>query len=141
MKKNRLILLLVLGICLLIGVGIRIGTASKSNQKVKDGQYQISVSLQGGSGRASVLSPAELSITNGKMMLTLVMSSPNYDYVIVNEEKFAPQNAQGNSVFIVPVETLQEPLSLIADTTAMSVPHEIEYTVVFEPSSLEKTEK
>ena len=96
-----------------------------------DGEYTCNVTLEGGSGRATVESPAALTVTDGKMTATIVWSSPNYDYMIVDGEKYLPTNTEGNSTFEIPVSALSAPLSVTADTVAMSTPHEIEYTLTF----------
>ena len=74
------------------------------------------------------------------MTATIVWSSPNYDYMLVNGEKYLPVNTEGNSVFEVPVEALDAPLTMIGDTVAMSTPHEVEYTVTFHSETLESAE-
>ena len=96
-----------------------------------DGEYNVNVVLEGGSGRATVDSPAALTVADGKMTATIVWSSPNYDYMIVDGEKYLPTNTEGNSTFVIPVAALGTPLSVTADTVAMSTPHEIEYTLTF----------
>ena len=105
-----------------------------------DGTYTCEVTLEGGSGRATVESPAALTVADGKMTATIVWSSPNYDYMLVNGEKYLPVNTEGNSVFEVPVEALDAPLTMIGDTVAMSTPHEVEYTVTFHSETLESAE-
>ena len=96
-----------------------------------DGNYTAAVVLEGGSGRATVESPAALTVAEGKMTATIVWSSPNYDYMIVDGEKYLPTNTEGNSTFEIPVAALDTPLAVTADTVAMSKPHEIEYTLTF----------
>ena len=96
-----------------------------------DGTYTCDVTLEGGSGRATVESPAALTVAEGKMTATIVWSSPNYDYMIVDGEKYLPTNTEGNSTFEIPVAALDTPLTVTADTVAMSKPHEIEYTLTF----------
>ena len=105
-----------------------------------DGSYTIELTMEGGSGRASIQSPAQLAITDGAATATLEWSSPNYDYMLVNGEKYLPVNTEGNSVFEVPVEALDAPLTMIGDTVAMSTPHEVEYTVTFHSETLESAE-
>lgn len=107
---------------------------------VEDGSYTIELTMEGGSGRASIQSPAQLAIADGAATATLEWSSPNYDYMLVNSEKYLPVNTEGNSVFEVPVEALDAPLTMIGDTVAMSTPHEVEYTVTFHSETLESAE-
>ena len=107
---------------------------------VEDGSYTIELTMEGGSGRASIQSPAQLTVADGAATATLEWSSPNYDYMLVNGEKYLPVNTEGNSVFEVPVEALDAPLTMIGDTVAMSTPHEVEYTVTFHSETLESTE-
>ena len=107
---------------------------------VEDGSYTIELTMEGGSGRASIQSPAQIAVTDGAATATLEWSSPNYDYMLVNGEKYLPVNTEGNSVFEVPVEALDAPLTMIGDTVAMSTPHEVEYTVTFHAETLESAE-
>ena len=105
---------------------------------LKDGSYTAVVRLEGGSGRAGVESPANLRIMDGKALVTLVWSSPNYDYMKVGEEQFEQQNTEGNSVFEIPVTAFDYKQKVIADTIAMSTPHEIEYTLIVESAGLKE---
>lgn len=105
--------------------------AAEAVETPADGSYTCEVTLEGGSGRATVDSPAALTVADGKMTATIVWSSPNYDYMIVDGEKYLPTNTEGNSTFEIPVSALGVPLSVVADTVAMSTPHEIEYTLTF----------
>lgn len=105
-----------------------------------DDCYTVEVSMEGGSGRVSVESPAKLVVKDQKAVAEVVWSSPNYDYMKVGEEKFLPVNQGGEtSVFEIPVTVFDRKMAVAADTTAMSTPHEIEYTLLFDSSSI-KTE-
>ena len=44
-----------------------------------DGSYTIELTMEGGSGRASIQSPAQLAIADGAATAILEWSSPNYD--------------------------------------------------------------
>ena len=109
--------------------------AAEAVETPADGSYTCEVTLEGGSGRATVDSPAALTVADGKMTATIVWSSPNYDYMIVDGEKYLPTNTEGNSTLEIPVSALGVPLSVVADTVAMSTPHEIEYTLTFSAPS------
>ena len=105
-----------------------------------DGCYTVEVSMEGGSGRVSVESPAKLVVKDQKAVAEVVWSSPNYDYMKVGKEKFLPVNQGGEtSVFEIPVTVFDRKMAVAADTTAMSTPHEIEYTLLFDSASI-KTE-
>lgn len=100
-----------------------------------DGDYLMDVSLEGGSGRASVTSPAPLSVVEGRAVATIEWSSPNYDYMLVAGKRYLPTNTEGNSTFVIPVLALDEPFDVVGDTTAMSQPHEIDYQLTFDSAS------
>ena len=57
--------------------------------------------------------------------------------MMVNGEKYLPVNTDGNSVFEIPVLVFDEAMPVAADTTAMSAPHEIEYTLTFDKASIQ----
>jgi hypothetical protein len=103
---------------------------------IKDGEYTVDLILGGGTGRAEVASPANLKIEDGKAIVEVAWSSPNYDYMLVEEEKFTPVNTDGNSVFEIPIKYFDIPVAVIGDTTAMSQPYEIEYTITLDSASL-----
>ena len=101
-----------------------------------DGEHTIEVALEGGTGRASVESPAVIRKNGDEITAVITWSSPYYDYMIVDGQRYEPVNSDGNSVFEIPVASFDSPLEVVADTTAMSEPHEIEYTLKFDPASI-----
>lgn len=101
-----------------------------------DGSYLVEMTFEGGSGRASIASPVTITVENQKVTATVEWSSPNYDYMLVDGEKFLPVNTEGNSVFEIPVAAFDEPVTVIGDTVAMSKPHEIEYTLTFHSDTI-----
>ena len=103
---------------------------------LSDGEYTVDVTLSGGSGRASVQSPAKLTVSGGAASAEVVWSSSNYDYMRIGEEKFLPVNTEGNSTFVIPVSCFDREITVYADTIAMSEPHEIEYRLTFESASV-----
>lgn len=99
---------------------------------VADGTYQVNVMLSGGSGRAKIASPTELTVKDGRATAKIVWSSDKYDYMEVEGIRFTPEIQNGHSVFMVPVTELDKPLAMVGDTTAMSTPHAIDYQLTFE---------
>lgn len=104
----------------------------------EDGTYTAAVTLEGGTGRASVESPAKLRCENGQFWATIVWSSSNYDYMKVDGVRYDLISTEGNSTFEIPVAAFDQKLDVIADTVAMSTPHEVEYTLFFDSSTLTK---
>ena len=73
----------------------------------------------------------------GQIFATLVWSSPNYDYMLVEGQRYEPVNTEGNAVFEIPVSEFDRPVPVVADTVAMSTPHEVSYTLTFDSASLQ----
>jgi len=119
----------VLALVVLVGCGAAAGSDTSSSAAPSDGTFQAAVTLEGGSGRASITSPTTVTIEDGEATATIEWSSPNYDYMVVDGERYLPTNDSGNSTFQIPVPAFDEPFDVIADTTAMSTPHEIEYQI------------
>lgn len=105
---------------------------------LKNGDYNIPVSLKGGSGRAGIASPAPVHVEKNKTTAEITWSSPYYDYMKVDGKKYLKTNKSGNSTFEIPVQNISEPLDVIGDTTAMSKPYEIEYTITFDTAKAER---
>lgn len=101
-----------------------------------DGTYQVDVTLEGGSGRASVQSPAQMTVENGKVTATIVWSSSNYDYMKVDDIRYDAVIENDQSVFTIPVTCFDWKMAVVADTIAMSQPHEIDYALRFDSASI-----
>jgi len=97
-----------------------------------DGEYSIEVNMTGGSGRASVSSPTWLIVEDGHAYARLLWSSSYYDYMVVDEKRYDNLTDDGsNSTFVVPIVQMDEEFAVVADTTAMGDPVEIEYHLTF----------
>ena len=103
----------------------------------ENGEYTVAAKLDGGSGRASVQSPANLKVENGKGTLTITMSSSTFDKLVYGGVEYKPTNTSGNSVFSFPISELGD-ISLSMETVAMSEPHMIDYTLSLDASSIAK---
>lgn len=108
---------------------------------LKDGNYTVEVTLEGGSGKAAVESPALLRVENGEAFAVITWGSSNYDYMKVDGEKIDLISTEGNSAFEIPVTGFDWKMAVIADTVAMSEPHEIEYTLIFDSSTIKQVER
>ena len=114
--------------------------ATAESLKLEDGVYTCEVRLGGGSGRAAVESPATLRVENKNVTATIVWGSANYDYMKVDGEKYGLAATEGNSTFEIPVTGFDWRMPVIADTIAMSQPHEIEYTLTFDSATLKRVD-
>lgn len=131
--------LLSLAATCLIGIGTMGCVCQAAGMEIdrEDGEYSIQVDLEGGSGKATVTSPTILTVKDGQAYAQIQWSSSNYDYMIVDGEKYLPTNEEGmNSVYEIPILSMDEGMPVIADTVAMGAPHEIEYTLTFYSDSI-----
>lgn len=100
--------------------------------ELPDGEYSIEVSLAGGSGRASVTTPTWMIVQEGRAYARLLWSSPYYDFMILDGKKYLNETTDGgSSSFTIPITAMDAPMEVIADTTAMGDPVEIDYTLTF----------
>lgn len=128
--KKKLCLVLTLACLLLAGCGAG---------ELADGTYLAKVSLSGGSGRASVVSPAQVTLEQGQAVATIVWSSSSYEYMLVDGQRYEPVTLEGGSTFRIPVR-LDEDLAVCASTVAMSQPHLIDYTLRISSAGIQKLE-
>ncbi|MCR5144122.1 MAG: iron transporter [Lachnospiraceae bacterium] len=113
-------------------------TAGNDTSSFAEGDYTVEVALEGGSGRSTITSPAPVKVgADGTYTVTIEWSSPYYDYMIVDGVKYKPVNTEGNSVFEIPFSDISAPVTVTADTVAMSTPHEIEYSLTFDLSTMQ----
>ena len=127
MKRIIAILLSCLLICTLF--------TACGKKELSDGTYTIEVTLTGGSGRASVESPASITVQGDKMTAIIVWSSPFYEYMLIDDVQYDPIQTEGNSTFEIPI-VLDEDMAISASTIAMSEPHLVEYTLHFDSSTM-----
>ena len=113
-------------------------SVSNAEKIVDDGAYTMEVTMTGGTGKASVNSPANITVENGKFTAEIVWSSSHYEYMTVDGVQYSPVNLEGNSTFLIPI-TPDTDITVQALTTAMSEPHLIEYVLHFDGATL--TEK
>lgn len=107
---------------------------------LEPGEYRIPVALEGGTGRAKITTPAKVVYDGERYLVTVEWSSPNFDYARVGGEKYAPLPDRNNSTFELPFASLDAPVAAVFDSVAMSAPHEIEYTLVFDISKSERAD-
>ena len=105
--------------------------------EIPDGSYWIRVSMTGGSGRASISSPTGFYVKDGQVTADIHWSSASYDYMKLDGVRYdAFTDAAGHSAMTIPVSALDTSIPVLADTTAMSKPYEIEYQLSFDGSAL-----
>ncbi|MER2025651.1 MAG: ABC transporter substrate-binding protein [Lachnospiraceae bacterium] len=123
-------------------------TDQKPEQTVNSEESQYcwaTVILEGGSGKASVESPCPVLERSGELLAVITWSSSHYDFMVIDGEKILPVNTEGNSKFEVPLKSVARSsdtsqmaslpedceMQVQADTTAMSTPHLVDYTLSF----------
>lgn len=132
--KNIYPLLLFLFFLLLTANAPKVQAADS----LEDGEYAIELTMTGGSGKASVQTPTLLTVQDGTAYAKLTWSSSNYDYMIVDGQKYLNESEENvNSSFTIPIEKFDEDLPVLADTLAMGTPHEIEYILHFYSDSID----
>ena len=131
-KKTLAILCVCAALCVLLASAL----VSGRSKELTDGEYTIAVSLSGGSGRASVESPAKLVVSGETRTAVIVWSSPYYEYMLVDGVRYEPLTSDGNSTFEIPI-VLDTDMEVSASTIAMSQPHLVEYTLRFDSSTIQ----
>ncbi len=139
-KYFRVVLPLVSLICMILVTSCNMQGVTSDIAGGADLSKKVYITMEGGSGKAHIESPVTVNVQGGRSYATLVWNSENYDYIIVEGVKYENENPGGKSTFTIPVEDFESPLKLIGDTTAMSKPHEIEYTITWLDEAPEENE-
>ncbi len=108
--------------------------------QTQDGRYTVEVTMTGGTGRVTIASPAEVTAADGVLTATIVWSSSNYDRMTVDGVDYYPSTMEENSTFQIPIR-LDEDMEIMAETLAMSQPHDIAYTLHFDSATLTPVEE
>ena len=123
-------------------IPLKISVLIPAEIDMEDDTYSIEVNMIGGSGRASVSSPTWFIVKGGKAYARLLWSSSHYDYMKINGIKYENESKDGgNSTFTIPVALFDQPIRVIADTTAMGGPVEIEYELTFYKDTINSVTK
>ena len=129
MRRTIARLLSVLCLCFLF--------TARGEQEITDGVYAVTVTLEGGSGRAHIES-ATVNIENGTVVSAVIRwSSPFYDFMVIDGKRYEPIQKSGNAEFEIPA-VLDQEMPVSADTVAMSQPHLIDYKLYFDSRTLRK---
>lgn len=107
------------------------GSDSGKGQEIGLKTYLVDIALSGGTGKAFIKSPVMITESDSGLTAKLVWSSKNYDYMIVDGTRYDNENPEGESIFTIAIDNITDPLTVIADTVAMSTPHEIEYVITW----------
>ncbi|MBO4507271.1 MAG: hypothetical protein J5747_01375 [Spirochaetaceae bacterium] len=126
MKKSFL-----LTVVLLFAIMLFSSFAANDGKILADGTYCVDVEFEGGTGKAKIISPALLNVSNGAATVTVFWNSKSYDYMIVDGVKYMNQTPGDSSSFTFPITELGKTMDVIGNTVAMSKPHEIEYKLTF----------
>ena len=130
LKKYIVTLCFILGIVSVTSCAMQEVTATKEKSgQAQEKTYLIDIAFEGGSGKAFIESPVEVTDKDGNLTARFIWSSKNYDYMIVDGIRYDNENEGGQSTFTVPVKDITGELTVIGDTVAMSTPHEIEYLI------------
>ncbi len=124
-------LLLVLLSCLLLAA------PALAAETPADGTYTVELTMSGGTGKASIASPVDIVVEDGSITATVVWSSSNYDRMTVDGVDYEPTTTEDGSTFEIPI-VLDEDMVVMAETLAMSEPHDIEYILCFDSETLEE---
>jgi len=100
-----------------------------------NGEYTMAVTMTGGTGKASISSPAKVTVKDGIFYAGIVWSSTHYEYMEIDGVRYDRIDDGGNSIFIIPVMPDID-IKVSALTTAMSEPHLIDYVLHFDGSTL-----
>lgn len=110
------------------------GLVTAESLGLADGSYEVDVTLEG--GRTTLKSPALLTVAGGSCEARIVFSTSKIDYVIVDGEKYLPEDTGDGAAFSVPVAGFDRRLSIVVDSTAIKPAVEVQYTMTFDSSSI-----
>ena len=137
-KKAGILAAVIVVVLAVVAILIVAFGGGGKESSMENGQYEIEVVLSGGSGKAYIEAPAVLNVTDEGMTAVVTWSSPNYEYMRFGEEYYYCINTEGNSTFEIPVQQLDTQIPVVAQTVAMSEPHEITYTLYFDSQTIKK---
>lgn len=142
LKHSNILRVLLIAVAVLLSALLSdISLAGTSAGNREDGHYTVEAVLKGGSGRVSIQSPVQVEIAEGKIVATFIWTSSFYEYMLIDGEKFLPESRDkknDTTTFRIPLKAV-ETFPFVAQTSKMSRPYDIEYSIEFDLSTLKKT--
>ena len=122
--KHTILRWLALALCLALwGTG-----ALAEASGLPEGEYAPDgFTFSGGTGKVKITCP-KLAVEGDTVTATLVFSSPNYPKVTVDGVEYAATHEDRTSIFVIPARVNAD-MTVVGTTTAMSTPHDVEYTI------------
>ena len=122
--KHIFLRMMALTLCVALwGMGALAGTSG-----LAEGEYAPDgFTFSGGSGKVTISCP-KIAVNGGAVTATLVFSSPNYPRLTVDGVEYTAAHEGKTSIFEIPAR-VNEDMTVVGTTTAMSAPHDVEYTV------------
>ena len=121
--RNTMLRALALALCLaILAMGALAEAALVEGEYAPDG-----FTFSGGTGKVKITCP-KLTVAGDAVTATLVFSSPNYPKLVADGVEYAATHDGNTSAFEVPVR-VNEDMTVVGTTTAMSMPHDIEYVI------------
>lgn len=104
---------------------------------LQNGRYLCDVTLNG-AGKATIGSPAVVTVADGACTARIVFSTKKIDYILVGEDQYFPVDAESGAAFDIPVAAFGKPVAVKVDSTAIKPAALVEYSVVFSPPAGEE---
>lgn len=102
---------------------------------LEDGQYTVALTMEGGTGKAKIASPAKVEKRGDRLTAIVVWSSSHYDRMTVDGIDYFPVSLEEGATFEIPI-VLDADMDVMAETVAMSTPHDIAYVLHFDSATL-----
>lgn len=122
--KHTFLRILALALCLALWGAL----AGAEAPALPEGEYTPDgFTFSGGTGKVTISCPT-IKVENSAVTATLVFSSPNYPTVTVDGVTYTATHEGKTSIFTIPA-VVNEDMTIVGTTTAMSKPHDIDYTI------------
>lgn len=105
--------------------------------ELKNGTYTVNVDLEAGEGISEIRTETSIFVENKEATVVIVWDSTDYNYMVIDGEKFLPKSAEGGCVFWVPVTAWDEEIPVIVSRGAGST-EETECTLFLDSSTIKK---
>lgn len=129
MKRVLPVLAVVLVLAAFAGIFYKSTTEHTKEDSLKEGTYFPEFSFTGGTGKV-IITCEQVVIENGQATATIVFDSPHYTWVKIDGAQYDNETPGADvSTFEIPVNP-EGTTEITAETTAMSVAHEITYELL-----------
>ncbi len=113
------------------------GEAAYAPIELRNATYTIEAIINSEEGTGQIQTPTSVFVKDKKATVVMTWDSPEYNYILVGDEKILPKSREDGSIFWIPVTAWDEEMPIIV-SKGYNDPVELTYHLYLDTTTMEK---